>query len=148
NELEPATASFAERLRGGAWRLSLHWTCFLFGGLGWSYDRWVKPNDLRNMFLLAVLVFAASSLWVTWLSRRAIPRRARLLAAPLMIILWLIVGSDGTTTKAGQVLNSGVNPQETPRGLRHGVMLGWHRLCDGVLGDLAEPSSGSAVATR
>ncbi len=148
-ELQPPASRFGERLRGGAWRLSFYWICFVVGGLGsWSYDRWVGPNDFRNMFLLAALVFVASTAWVTWLSRLSIPRLARVLAAPCVIALWLFVGSDGTTAKAGQVLDAGVNPQETPRGLRHGIMLSWHRLCDGVLGDVAEPSGGSAVATR
>ena len=85
---------------------------------------------------------------MTWLGRLAIPRAARVLAAPLVIALWLIVGSDGTTAKASQVLTAGVNPEESPRGIRHGIMLGWHRLCDRALGDIAEAADGSAVATR
>lgn len=148
NELQPAWASFGERLRGGTWRLSLYWVCFLLGQLTWGYDRWIGPNDFRNMALLAALVFAASACWITWLSRRALPRGARIVAAPLLILCWLIAGSDGTTAKAGQVLLAGVDPAETPRGVRHGAMLQWHRLCDRVLGDLAAPADGGAIATR
>ena len=61
---------------------------------------------------------------------------ARLALAPLFVVLWLVLGSDGNTARAGQIVYAGQDPQPIVRGVRHGVMLAWHRLCDGVLGDI------------
>ncbi|MBY0280463.1 hypothetical protein K2Z84_34445 [Candidatus Binatia bacterium] len=58
------------------------------------------------------------------------------LIAPAFIVLWLIVGGDGNTAKAGQVLLSGEDPVVASRGFRHGAMLRWHELCDRILGDI------------
>jgi hypothetical protein len=38
--------------------------------------------------------------------------------------------------KAGQVLGSDTDPAFQPRGMRHRVMLEWHRVCDRLLGDI------------
>ncbi len=144
--LAPATP-FAARLLAGTLRLRLHWFLFLLGGTGgWSYDRRIAANDFRNMFVLAALLFALSACWITWLSLRPLPLRLKVALAPLLLLAWLAIGADGTTTKAGQVLLADVDPQVAPRGVRHGIMLGWHALCDRLLGDLAEP--GDAAAAR
>ncbi len=60
----------------------------------------------------------------------------KLLLAPVVIYAWVWMGVDGTTLKAGQVLLAGQNPVEQPQSARHGVMIGWHRLCDALLGDV------------
>lgn len=120
------------------WHLKYHIVLFLFfGRFNISmYDSLIRPNDFRNMFLLASLVYAASISWIVFLRRRSLRLRLRLALAPAFIVLWLILGSDGTTTKAGQVLYAGENPEERSRGIRHGIMLAWHRFCDDLLGDV------------
>lgn len=119
------------------WILKYHIALFfIFGQINIAYDSHIRPNDFRNMFLLASLLFGASILWVAFLHCRPLRLRLRLTLAPVFIVLWLILGGDGTTAKAGQVLNAGENPVNRPRSIRHGIMLGWHKVCDDLLGDV------------
>jgi hypothetical protein len=52
------------------------------------------------------------------------------------MILWYSVGSDGTTAKAGQILLAGQDPQPIVRSTRHAIMLKWHGMIDGLLGNM------------
>lgn len=92
------------------------------------------------MFLLAALLYVCSAMVVVALSDSALPLFLKLAVAPIAIYCWLIVGSDGNTSKAGQMKNSGEDPEWRARGVRHGLMLKWHELCDSVLGDIADSS--------
>jgi hypothetical protein len=134
----------------GTARLAIPWALFLgLGGLSAGADRGPMPRDFRDLFLLAALVFVLSTFWIAWLSRRRIRPIWKVALAPLFIYFWLVIGSDGTTTKAGQILNSGDVPSTAARGVRHGLMLEWHALCDAVLGGPAPKSSQhSASPTR
>jgi hypothetical protein len=131
------TASALQGYLAALWILKVHVALFVvFGVLTWREDRRITPNDFRNMFLLAALLYAASVWLVVWLSRRSTRLPLKLLVAPAFIYLWLVVGSDGNTAKAGQERYSGEDPQWRPRGVRHAIMLQWHRACDRLLGDI------------
>ena len=127
-------ADFARSL----WFLKYHWVAlFVLNVHTIDYDRRIDPNDFRNMFLLASCIYLLSIVLIIVLYRlRRLNLWHRLVLSPLFMVAWLLLGSDGTTAKAGQVLNAGVDPQWIPRSTRHRVMLEWHRLCDDVLGDV------------
>lgn len=125
-------------LKGALWLLKFHLLLFLIAGpeLAYSYDGRVTPNDFRNLLLLVFLLYGLTVVGIVALYRRGASLPVRLSLAPALLVAWLIVGIDGNTAKAGQVLNAGIDPDWTPRSPLHAVMLGWHRLCDGVLGDV------------
>lgn len=133
----PAALSFRRVLLKSLWCLKFHLLFFIIAGTAcWNYDAFVTPNDFRNIFLFAALVYALSILWIVALRNIRLPLPARLALAPLFVVLWLILGSDGNTARAGQLVHAGQDPQPIVRGVRHGVMLAWHHLCDSVLGDI------------
>ena len=130
-------ASFGRTLLRALWRLKFHVLAFILGGTAnWEYDASVAENDYRNLFLFAALVYALSVLLVVGLQATRLSTRARLALAPLCTVLWLVVGSDGNTARAGQLVQSGEDPQPIVRSVRHGIMLSWHHLCDAALGDI------------
>jgi len=133
----PPSASYGRVLLKSIWILKFHLLLFVVAGTAvWSYDARITPNDFRNMFLFAALLYALSIPWIAALRRIRMPPAVRLALAPLFIFLWLVVGADGNTARAGQLVYAGQDPQPIVRGVRHGWMLAWHRLCDHVLGDI------------
>ena len=133
--------SVVKALLTNIWQLRFHIGLFLFFGIAtwnpWSSSQYRDPDpDYRNMFVLVLLLYGASFFVVTWLSRRRLPLAAKVLISPVMLYLWLVIGSDGNTPKAGQMLFAGQKPTRTARGIRHGIMLNWYRVCDIVLRDL------------
>lgn len=136
--------SALETLRGfwrtvlrSLWLLKFHIVAFVVGGLAnIGYDARVAPNDFRNMFLFAGLIYALSILFFAGLRSVSIGPRLRFALAPLFTVVWLVIGSDGNTARAGQLVQSGQDPQPITRSARHAVMLSWHKLCDGVVGDV------------
>lgn len=133
----PAALSFRRALLKSLRCLKSHLLFFIIAGTTcWNYDTFVTPNDFRNIFLFAALVYAFSILWIVALRNVRLPLPARLALAPLFVVLWLILGSDGNTARAGQLVHAGQDPQPIVRGVRHGVMLAWHHLCDSVFGDI------------
>ena len=124
-------------LARSAWILKFHVLAFIVGGTAnFGYDARVTPNDFRNVFLFAGLIYTFSVLLIAALHTSHIPACARYALAPLFIVLWLMVGSDGNTARAGQLVQSGQDPQPVTRSVRHAIMLSWHRLCDATLGDI------------
>ncbi len=148
----PPTVPYGRALLQALWTLKFHLLLFAVAGTAcWPYDRLVTPNDFRNTFLLAALLYALSILWITALRNIRLPRPLRLALAPLFILLWLIAGSDGNTARAGQLVYVGQDPQPIVRGHRHALLLSWHRLCDTALGDIAprvSPSLSTNDPTR
>lgn len=144
NEL-PVPLPLGKTILHSLWLLKYHLLIFLVASpCLWTYDAAVLPNDFRNLSLFAALVYALSILWVATLRNIRLSRRARLILAPLFTVLWLVLGSDGQTARAGQIVYAYRNPQPIVRGLRHGLMLDWHRLCDSALGDIAHPEKPTA----
>lgn len=138
---EKTPLSFGKALLKSLWILKFHILAFLIGGTGnFSYDMRVAPNDFRNLFLFACLIYTLSIVLIAFLYSKRLPLWFQSVCAPLFIIVWLIVGSDGNTARAGQFVTAGVNPQPITRSRRHAVMLFWHHLCDSLLGDIEKPS--------
>lgn len=75
-------------------------------------------------------------MYICILNRRRIDRRWKCILAPLFIVLWLIIGSDGNTARAGQLVSSAKNPHYIVRGKRHAIMMSWHRICDSLFGNV------------
>jgi hypothetical protein len=132
----PRAPTYLAELRRSLWELRFHVLVFVVGGTAcWDYDSRIGPNDFRNMFLFAILVYSVSVAVVTGIGRSRLSLAARVALAPLAIYAWLWLGWDGNTAKAGQVLASGTDPAFRPRSAKHRVMLAWHQACDRVLGD-------------
>ena len=130
----PAATSFQHRL-GLSWRIvSTYCGFFLMIAL----IVWLPPyygakcsceNDLPVLFLTAAVVFIATHFLIVWLAGTRLPGWTKTLLAPLFLALWLALGSDGQTPRAGQMLASDEEPFPATRGFRHGAMLAWRRLC-------------------
>lgn len=130
----PAAMSFRHRL-GISWRIvSTYWGFFMIAAL----IVWIPPYygatcsceyDVRVLFLMAATVFLATHFLVVWLAGIRLPDWLKTLLAPSFLALWLVLGSDGQTPRAGQMLVSDEEPLPATRGLRHGAMLAWRRLC-------------------
>ena len=139
----PASVSFGRACLKSLGILKFHLLLFLVAGTApWPYDARVTPNDFRNLFLFAAGIYACTLLWIVALRTVRLPMSARLALAPLFTVLWLILGSDGNTARAGQLVQAGQDPQPIVRGVRHGLMLSWHRLCDSALGDIGKSGPG------
>ena len=131
--------SFSRDLLKSLWHLKFHIIAFIIGGTAnLSYDARVTPNDFRNMFLLAGLIYFLTVSAIVGMNRLHLPLSARLALAPVFTIVWLITGSDGITARAGQLVQSGQDPKPVTRSSRHAIMLSWHHLCDSALGDIAK----------
>lgn len=132
----PRATSYRAELRVNLWELRFHIPVFVIGGTAcWDYDSGGAPNDFRNMFFFAVLVYSLSAVFVTALGRWRWPLGVSTVIAPLVVYGWLWLGWDGNTSKAGQVVSSGQDPAFVAPSRRHRVMLAWHHACDRILGD-------------
>ena len=141
-------ASFGKSLLKAVWFLKFHIVAFVIGGIAdLGYDSRVTPNDFRNMFVLAGTIYALSIVLIVWLNTLRLSLSIRLIVAPLFTVLWLIIGSDGNTARAGQLVQSGQDPAWMPRGTRHRIMLGWHQACDVVLGSKGKGYSRTSSST-
>ena len=135
----PRTLTFSQRLIKSLWIMKFHILAFGVGGTAhFGYDARVTPNDFRNLFLFVSSLYIASMLLIVYLNGTEIPLIAKFALAPLFTILWLIIGSDGNTARAGQLVQSGQDPQPIIRSYRHSIMLSWHRICDNTLGDITK----------
>ncbi len=132
----PAAGSYWQALRANLVDLKWHIFVFIVGGTAcWDYDSYIGPNDFRNMFFFAALVYAVSAGAVTAIGRLPVPFGLRLGLAPVVIYAWLWLGWDGNTAKSGQVLASHDDPVYLPQSEKHRAMLRWHETVDRWLGD-------------
>lgn len=124
---------------------------FLASLLLWGYN-FCPPHDCSCEYDAAVLVlsacavYAASILYIVVLDGTRLPGWGKTLLAPLFPVLWLVMGADGQTPRAGQMLASDEEPLPAVRGFRHGTMLAWRRLCllpFGVREQRPDPESSS-----
>jgi len=130
----PPTGYFAI-LRRVIWRLKWHIILFAVLGPAWiGYDSRVTPNDHRNMFIFFAIYYCLLLFYVS----------ALLYYNPRLPLLWGVIPSlllvffmmDGITSKAGQWNRAGYDTPPVVRGVRHGLFLKWHFICDHLLGDV------------
>ncbi len=128
--------SFIKIIVNGLMILKYHILAFVVGStITRGYDALVTPNDFRNMFLFAGLLYSLSFLNICILHKLSINRMLKLILAPTFIFFWIVIGSDGNTARAGQLVSSEKNPTYIIRGKRHAFMMSWHTLCDSAFGD-------------
>lgn len=128
--------SFPQTFMNVFWILKYHIMFFFFWSiLVSSNDSRIVPNDFRNMFLLVTLLYFLSILLIVIMHKLNIPRVVRLLLAPIFIVIWLIIGSDGNTARAEQIPIWHDNPHYMVRSKKHATMIEWHNLCDDFFGD-------------
>jgi len=129
--------SFWRTILKAFWILKFHILAFIIGGAAnIGYDARITPNDFQNMFLFAGVIYILSILFICALHLTRFRLRLKLASAPLFAVLWLLIGSDGNTQRAGQLVQAGQDPQAIVRGKRHAVMVSWHKLCDATFGDI------------
>ncbi|MBP5542917.1 MAG: hypothetical protein ILM98_02485 [Kiritimatiellae bacterium] len=83
--------------------------------------------DVIPLIFSALLVNIVSVAWVSLLEGFRISRRRKLLLAPIAAYLWFALAAGGQTPRAGQMLEAGWEPLPAVRGVRHQMMLTWHR---------------------
>ena len=136
DELE-VNNSFSQTITKAFWYLKFHILAFIIGGtMNLGYDARVTPNDFRNMFLLAGLLYLLSIFYICILHKLKVSRNWKLILAPIFMILWFAIGSDGNTASAGQLVSSETNPHYIIRSKKHGIMMSWHKLCDSIFRDI------------
>lgn len=95
--------------------------------------------DIAVVFLTAAAVYALSVLFVAWLDGTRLRGPVKTLLAPAVAVLWFVLGADGQTPRAGQMLEASWEPLPAVRGARHGAMVAWNDLCLALLGFPARP---------
>ena len=83
--------------------------------------------DVIPLFFSALLVNIVSVAWVSLLEGFRISHRRKILLAPMAAYLWFALAAGGQTPRAGQMLEAGWAPLPAVRGVRHQVLLTWHR---------------------
>lgn len=114
-----------------------------FKGLFWNGVRHIKyylafffitapfnfDADGKGIFFLFAIIYFFTFFLIIIFNHFNVKKLISLLLSPLFIYLFLIVASDGTSQKAGQILSCGQERAEIVRSVRHGLMLKWHSLC-------------------
>lgn len=118
--------------------LKWHIICFVISGIIFMpLDSQSASNDFRNMFLFLCVIYTLNLLFIIFLKKYVRWNNyLKLAIAPFFIMLWIIIGSDGNTPRAGQFVSSNKGYIYQTRGMRHCIMMTWHRFCDSVLGDI------------
>ncbi len=117
------------------WVLKYHIIIFLLWGISSEYDNRIVPNDFRNMFLFVSLLYFLTIVLIIIMRKLNVAKSIRLVFAPIFIVFWLYVGSDGNTARANQIPIWGDNPHYVITSKKHAVMIAWHNLCDDFFGD-------------
>ena len=85
-------------------------------------------RDIPVLAATGAAVAVASILWVAWLDGRKWPAWLKCFLAPAATALWLALGWDGQTPRAGQRLECDWEPRPAVRGPCHRAMLAWYQL--------------------
>jgi hypothetical protein len=133
-ELDVKT-SLVKMLRYLFWVLKYHIIILLLWNIDNGSDLRVVPNDFRNMFLWVFLLYFLSIVLIVMMRKLNMARIIRLIFAPTFMVIWLIVGSDGNTARAGQIAIWEDNPHYIVTSEKHAIMIAWHNLCDDFFGD-------------
>jgi hypothetical protein len=129
--------SFSQSLIKYLWILTYHIAAFLCGGIMlFPGDGDTASNDFRNMFLFVCVLYGFSIAFICLLHKSQMKMRLKLFLSPLFISIWLFIGSDSNTKRAGQFVSPEKNHVYQIRGKRHQVMVAWHKFCDSLLGEV------------
>lgn len=125
--------------------LKWHIICFVASGLLFMpLDSQSASNDFRNMFLFLCIIYAVNMYFIIFLRKYVkLSNYFKLVIAPIFIMLWVVIGSDGNTPRAGQLVSSDKGYVYQVRGIRHGIMMKWHLICDSIFGDINGKSTNS-----
>jgi len=115
--------------------LKYHIAIFIFWGILCDCDARIIPNDFRNMFLLVFFLYLFTMILIVIMRKLNLSRGIRLIIAPIFIVIWLIIGSDGNTARAKQIPIWNDNPHYVVTSKKHAIMIAWHNLCDDFFGD-------------
>ena len=74
------------------------------------------------------LVGVLTAAWTAWVDGRRWWTVWKVLAAPAVVALWVVMAWDGQTPRAGQRLWAGQEPLPAVRSWRHAAMLAWYDL--------------------
>lgn len=118
--------------------LKWHIICFVISGIIFlPLDSQSASNDFRNMFLFLCAIYILNLIFIIFLKKYVtLKNYLKLAIAPFFIMLWIVIGSDGNTPRAGQFVSSNKGYVYQTRGIRHCIMMKWHRLCDSIFGDI------------
>ena len=148
SESEPSPNRLRDLART-MWYLKFHLAAFVLGAIffseGGGCDQ-LYGNDFRNVAALAAVVYLLAISITLLVHRLRWSERARLLAAPAAVVVWLFVGSDGMTPKTWERNRGGHVVFETA-GRRQALMRRWYELCERTLGAASarwpsEPATG------
>ncbi len=134
---EVSTDTFFQILKKSFFILKYHILAFVIGGtMDIAYDARVIPNDFRNMFCFAAMLYLLTIIAISFMKKLQFNYKIQLLLAPIFIIFWLYLGSDGNTSRAGQLVSAEKNPHYIIRSKKHSIMVSWHKLCDSLMGEI------------
>lgn len=129
--------SFLQSIKNSIVVLKYHILAFAIGGtMNIPYDARAGSNDFRNMFLFVFVLYCLNILFICLLQKFKLKTKLQFFLSPLFIIIWLYLGSDGNTERAGQLVSDDKKYEYKVRGKRHSIMVSWHKLCDSLLGDV------------
>ena len=127
--LDPGEISFQKSLLS----LKVYFYFFLLEGLV-TMKNSPPPNDEKNIFFFSLMLYSLTILFITFLNKKQFFRKSiRLIISPVFIYLWILMGWNGITSKAGQIVNAGVVPEYKPLSYGHSLMLQWHYFCDNYI---------------
>jgi len=104
--------------------LKYHFFTFLLVGGFFAYEAPFSYFDCEifSVFLIAFIAYTISVVFIVWLHKRRFPLPIKIVLAPLIIILWILLSIDGTTFKAGQILQAGELPHQRFRSIAHALV--------------------------
>lgn len=134
---ESRPMGFYKDFKKSLWMLKYHIIAFIIGGTAnIGSDTVITPNDFRNMFILMAILYFLTIIVIVTLNNLKTNKTIKIFTSTIFIILLLVVGSDGTTSKAGQSVSAGYDPKPIVRSYRHSIMLRWHEVCDKLFGNV------------
>ena len=85
--------------------------------------------DFVQLAILALIVYLTSVLWISYIHKIVSKQLLKIFMAPLIIVLWVYLSSDGISIKAGQKISVSENPEYAPNSWKHELLLQAHNIC-------------------
>ena len=110
-------------IKYGIFYLCFHIISFLFASLSFLHP------DERNMTLLFTIIYIITFFIVLRIVKKHNNWKYPFFA-PILIYIFVFLAWDGSSPKAGQILNCYEDPSWNPRSQRHNIILKWHKFGD------------------